>query len=61
MPDYYHEEDFIVIDVSQDFSIFPPGISHGYNVLSPWDHDSFSINAFEHYPEIDYNEFRDHI
>ena len=59
-PDYF-QEDFLVIDGSLDPSIFPPVISHGLNVLPPWDHDSFSINAFEDYPEIDFNEFRDHI
>jgi hypothetical protein len=60
IPDHY-EEDFLVIDGTLDSSIFPPGISHGLNVLSPLDHDRFSIDAFEDYPEIDFNEFRDHI
>ncbi|HHU49227.1 MAG: hypothetical protein ACOYEH_04485 [Caldicoprobacterales bacterium] len=59
-PDHY-EEDFLVIDGALDASIFPPGISHGLNVLSPEDHDSFSIDALEDYPEIDFNEFRNHI
>lgn len=59
-PDHY-EEDFLVIDGALDSSIFPPGISHGLNVLSPGEYDRFSINALDDYPEIDFNEFRDHI
>jgi hypothetical protein len=41
-PDHY-EEDFLVIDGALDPSIFPPGISHGLNVLSPGEYDRFSI------------------
>ncbi|HHY83139.1 MAG TPA: hypothetical protein GX505_10750 [Clostridiales bacterium] len=59
-PDPY-EEDFLVIDGSLDSSIFPPGISHGLNVLSPDDHDHYSIDGYDDYPEIDFNEFKDHI
>lgn len=59
-PDHY-EEDFLVIDGALDPSIFPPGISHGLNVLSPGEYDRFSINALDDYPEIDFDEFRNHI
>jgi len=61
MPDHFYEEDFLVIDASLDSSIFPTGISHGLYVFSPQDEDHFSINAFDHFPEIDYEEFKDHI
>lgn len=56
-----HNKDFLVIDGALDMSIFPPEISHGINALSPEDHDSFSIDDFDDYPQIDINEFRDHI
>jgi len=56
-----YDDDYLIIDQSMDYSIFPPGISNGLNVLSPDDHDSYSIDGYDDYPEIDFNEFKDHI
>lgn len=59
-PDAY-EDDFLVIDASTDYSIFPPGISHGFNVLAPDEKGYYDDYGYDDYPEIDINEFRDHI
>jgi hypothetical protein len=36
-------------------------LSHGLNVLTPDKNGYYDDNGFEDYPEIDVNEFRDHI
>jgi hypothetical protein len=59
-PDAY-EDDFLIIDASLDHSIFPASISHGFNVLTPDEKGYYDDNGYDDYPEIDINEFRDHI
>jgi hypothetical protein len=55
------EDDFLIIDASLDPSIFPEGISPGLNVLSPEEQGYYEEDGYDDYPEIDLNEFRDHI
>lgn len=57
-----NEGDFLVIDASLDPAIFPSGISNGLDVLAPgmFSHHHFD-DGYADFPEIDIDEFRDHI